>query len=71
MQLNKTSVQIGAANSKVALITNRKDGYYLSVLDNEIHVKVDNHDIGDNVVPLQDGNTIHIGDMEMLFFTQQ
>ena len=71
MQLSKSSLQIGAANSKVALISSRKDGYYLSVLDNDIPVKVDNHDIGDNVVPLQDGNTIRIGEMEMLFFTQQ
>jgi len=71
MQLNKSSLQIGAASSKVALISNREDGYYLSVIDNDIEVKVDNHDIGDNVVPLQDGNTIRIGEMEMLFFTQQ
>jgi predicted component of type VI protein secretion system len=71
LQLNKANLQIGAADGKVALITNRQDGYYLSVLDNDVSVTVDNHDIGDNVVPLQNGNTISVGDMEMLFFIQE
>ncbi len=71
LQLNKPSMQIGAASGKVALITNRNDGYYLSILDKDISVKVNNNDIGDSVVPLHNGNTIRVGDMEMLFFTQE
>jgi predicted component of type VI protein secretion system len=71
MQLNKTRFRIGSSDTHGAMITSRDDGYYLASLDNTRSVKVDNHNIGDTSVNLQDGNTIQVGDMEMLFFIQE
>lgn len=71
MHLNKVRIRIGNANSKGAMITSRPDGYYLSSLDNTQTVKLNNQGIDDDSVNLQDGNTIQIGDTEMLFFIQQ
>jgi len=70
MQLNKPRLRIGSSTNKGAMITCRHDGYYLSALDNTRSVKLDNHCIDDASVTLQDGNTIQVGDMEILFFIQ-
>ena len=71
MHLNKARIRIGTEDSKGAMITSRHDGYYLSALDNTQAVKLNNNNIDDNSVNLQDGNTIKIGDTEMLFFIQE
>lgn len=71
MQLNKPSLRIGTSTDKGVLITSRNGGYYLSHLGDEMAVEVNNQKIGSNNIHLQDGNTIRIGDMEILFYTQE
>jgi len=70
MQLTKPRLKIGSSTNKGAMITSRHDGYYLSALDDTHSVMLDNHCIQDDSVNLQDGNTIQVGDMEILFFIQ-
>jgi len=71
LQIDKPNLKIGSTSQKGALITSRNGGYYLSHLDNNSVVEVNNQDIGSNNVNLQNGNTIRVGDMEMLFYTQE
>jgi len=70
LQLNKPKLSIGPEGKKGALITNTSDGYFLAHLDNTLPVRVNNQDVGDNRIHLQTGQTIKVGDMEMLFYTQ-
>lgn len=70
MPLDKSRFRIGGTSSKGAIITHRDDGYYLSALDTHCAVKLNNDCIDDSSVILKDGNTIQVGDTEMLFFIQ-
>ncbi len=71
MQLKLPSLRIGTTKDKGVLITARNGGYYLSHLGDDSAVAVNNQQIGSSNIHLQDGNTIRIGDMEMLFYTQE
>ena len=70
VELKQAMLKLGSSTSKVAMITRRQDGYYLCRLDNSETVTVNNLDIGENDIPLQDGSTIRVGDMQLLFFTR-
>jgi len=70
LHLNRPQLSFGPDGKKGALITNTADGYFLAHLDNSLNVSVNNQDIGDNRIHLQNGHTIKVGDMEMLFYTQ-
>lgn len=70
VHLNKLRQSIGPDGQKGILITNTDKGYFLAHLDDALNVSVNDQDIGDNRIHLQNGHTIKVGDMEMLFYTQ-
>lgn len=70
LHLNKARLSIGPDGKKGILITNTDEGYFLAHLDDALTVCVNDQDIGDNRIHLQNGHTIKVGDMEMLFYTQ-
>ena len=70
VHLNKPRQSIGPDGKQGILITNTDEGYFLAHLDDALNVSVNDADIGDKRIHLQNGNTIKVGDMEMLFYTQ-
>ena len=70
MHLDHNNVRIKSAGKAGALISNHKDGYYISHLDKTLTVSVNGKDIGDQQVHLQEGQAFKVGDLQMMFFTQ-
>ena len=70
LHLNNPQISLGPHGKKGVLITSTIEGYFLAHLDNSLNVSVNNQDIGDNRIHLENGHTIQVGDMEMLFYTQ-
>lgn len=69
IRLDRTLVRLGKTGKHAALIASRSDGYYVSHLEGEPATRVRNQPIGDESVKLNDGDTIQVGDVQMLFFT--
>lgn len=70
LQLDKPNLRIGSSKEKSALISNRDDGYYLTSLNKDINISVNEQRVINYPVHLQDGHTIQVDDMTMLFFIQ-
>ncbi len=68
LRLDRNMVRLGKSGGQSALIASRADGYYISHLAGDKPTKVGNTDIGEESVKLNDGDTIQIGDTQMLFF---
>jgi hypothetical protein len=71
LALNKPRVRIGTQDQSGALITAREDGYYISLINADVPVSIDNQPLGEQAIALQEGNTIQVGDARMLFFTEE
>jgi len=70
LQLDKPKCRIGSSKEKSVLISNRDDGYYLTSLNKDTNISVNEQRVINNPVHLQDGHTIQVDDMTMLFFIQ-
>jgi len=70
MHLDQNNMRIKSSGQIGALISNHKDGYYISHVDNNLAVLVGDKDIGDKQVHLQEGQVFKVGDLQMMFFTQ-
>lgn len=71
IRLDRSMVRLGKSGGQSALIASRADGYYISHLAGEGPTKVGSTDIGEQSVKLNDGDTIQIGDTQMLFFLDE
>lgn len=70
VRLDRTLVRLGKAGHQSAMIANRNDGFYISHLEGEAPTLVGTRQVGEQSVQLRDGDTIQIGDVQMLFFTE-
>lgn len=68
LSLNRPMTNLGKPGIATAVITRRNDGFFLSHLEGDKPPLVGNQNIGDNSVKLNDGETISIGNIKMLFF---
>lgn len=68
LSLNRPMTNLGKPGVATAVITRRQDGFFLSHLEGDKPPLVGDKDIGDNSVKLNDGETISIGNIKMLFF---
>jgi len=67
--LKKTMTRIGNSNAGIAVISRRKDGFYVSALENPEKLEVSNQPVGENSVKLSDNDIITINDVSMQFFS--
>jgi pSer/pThr/pTyr-binding forkhead associated (FHA) protein len=70
LRLDRALVKLGKSGSQSAMISGRNDGYYISHLEGEKPTRVGSVDIGHESHKLHDGDTIQIGDIKMMFFTE-
>lgn len=68
LSLNRSMTNLGKPGVATAVITRRDDGYFLSHLEGEHPPLVDNEPLGEHSLKLEDGNTIQIGNIKMLFY---
>ncbi len=68
LSLNRSMTNLGKPGVATAVITRRKDGYFLSHLEGEKTPLVGDTAIGDQSVKLNDGDIITIGNVKMQFF---
>lgn len=70
IRLDRTLVRLGKAGRQSAMIANRTDGFYISHLEGEAPTLVGERQVGEQSVRLRDGDTIQVGEIRMLFFTE-
>lgn len=68
IRLDRNLVRLGKSGKQSAMIASRPDGYYISHLEGEEPTLVRGAEIDAQSHKLNDGDTIRIGDVEMLFF---
>ncbi len=68
LKLDRALIKLGKRGSHSAMISGRSDGYYISHLEGDTPTRVGSRDIGQESYKLNDGDTIQIGDIKMLFF---
>ncbi len=67
--INKRLMRIGKSRDCLALISTRDGGFYISHLDGEQPTRIDGVDLEDRSHLLNDGDSIQLGKIRMLFFT--
>lgn len=70
IRLDRTLVRLGKAGHQSAMIANRSDGFYISHLEGDGPTLVGDRQVGEQSLRLHDGDTIQVGDIRMLFFTE-
>lgn len=68
LRLDRSLVRLGKSGSQSAMIASRGDGFYISHLEGERPTRVGEQTVGEESVRLHDGDTIQVGDTQMLFF---
>jgi len=68
LSLNRSMTNLGKPGVATAVVTRRKDGYFLSHLEGEKCPLVGDRPIGEHSVKLNDGDIITIGNVQMQFF---
>lgn len=71
MPINKSMTNINHQDEFIALIANRKDGFYLSHLKGKHPPQVNDENIGDNSVCLEHKSHINIGPLELVFYIDE
>jgi len=69
MRLDKAFTRIGNADSNLAVIACRHDGYYLSHLNGETSPTVNDRKIGDSSRKLGNEDCISVGELQVQFFS--
>ena len=69
IRLDKAFTRIGSAESNLAVIAHRNDGYYLSHLDGEGTPFVNDQETGESTVKLCNGDRINVGELQVQFFS--
>lgn len=70
IKLDNAMVRIGMTGKTCAMITCREDKYYIAHLDGDPKTQVARRDIGEQKVPLTDGDMLNIGETQMMFFLE-
>jgi hypothetical protein len=66
--LKKSMTRLGVGGNGVIIISKRKDGYFISALENHPSLKVNNQPLGDNALKLNHNDKIVIDNTPMQFF---
>ncbi len=68
MTLKKTLNRIGNSESGIAVVARRKEGYYISALENGEKMMINNNPLGDSSIKLENNDIIQIDKTSMQFF---
>jgi len=66
--LKKTMTRLGRDSSGMIIITKRKEGYYLSMLEHNDNIKINNQALADQTLLLKNNDVILIDNIPMQFF---
>ncbi len=66
--LKKTMTRLGRGGSGIIIITKRKEGYYLSMLEPNDNIKINNQALADQTLLLKNNDVILIDNIPMQFF---
>lgn len=68
LPMKKAMTRLGRNGGGVVVITRRKEGYFISALENDLAMTVNNEPIGDKTVKLNSNDIIVIDNTSMQFF---
>jgi hypothetical protein len=71
LSLKKAMTRLGQSGSGVIVISKRKDGYFVSVLENTGNIMLNNVLLNDSAVKLNDNDILVIYDISLQFFQNQ
>ena len=71
LPMKKAMTRLGRNGGGVVVIARRKDGYFISALENDISLTVNNIPLGDNTLKLNDNDVIVIDNTTLQFFHVQ
>lgn len=71
IRLDKAMTRIGKSHVAVAMIARRGTGYYLSHLEGDAQTLINDQPLEDRSHPLHTGDRIHIGNLQLQFFTDE
>ena len=61
--------RLGKTGKESAIISRREDGYHIAHLEGDTPPRVNDVSIGDSSQLLRDGDRVHIGNLELPFYT--
>jgi len=70
IKLENPMVRLGKTGKACAMISNREGKYYISHLEGQPRTRVKNEEVSDARICLNDGDTLVVGDTQMLFFIE-
>ncbi len=68
LALKKTMTRIGNSHSGIAVISRRKEGYFISALENSDNITVNNEALGEKSIKLNSNDIVSIDETSMQFF---
>ncbi|MEJ2343831.1 MAG: FHA domain-containing protein [Gammaproteobacteria bacterium] len=71
LHLDRNLIRLGKSGKSSAMVASRHDGYYLSHLEGDPPTRVGDTPVGHESVKLENGDTIQIGEIRMLFFIDE
>ncbi len=69
--LKKNMTRLGRNGAGIIIITRRKEGFYVSTLEPDDSIKINNEALGNQTILLKDNDVIFIDSLPMQFFTEQ
>ena len=68
LPLKKSMTRFGHAGTDTAIIAKRKEGYFISSLDNNANILINNKPLTDKTIQLQTNDIVFIDNISMQFF---
>jgi len=66
--IKKTMTRLGRSGSGIIIITHKKGGYYVSMLEADEHIKVNNTPLADKILLLKNNDVLLVDNVPMQFF---
>ncbi len=67
--IKRSLIRLGNPGGSIAVISLRKDGFYLSSLDGGEQISINGSPLGERTVPLSNGDQLEIEKKKFLFYT--
>lgn len=71
IRLDKAMTRVGKSHVAVAVIVRRDSGYYLSHLEGDLPPMVNDQPLGEETLPLRNGDRVRIGTLDLQFFVEE
>jgi hypothetical protein len=70
LPLKKSMTRIGQSGSGIAIISRRKDGYFISTLEGNANISINQKSLGEQTMPLTNNDIVNIDNVSMQFFLE-